>query len=58
MIFGNELHANKVMRLRHTLYGLKDGARIWYKFLKSKIAEAGLVQLKSAPYVFKLKTKY
>lgn len=52
-IFGDELRANKVMRLKRSLYGLKDAAHIWYELLKSQFAEAVLVKLKSAPCVFK-----
>lgn len=52
-IFINELRAIKCVRLRRSLYVLKDGAGIWYELLKSQLAEAHLVQSKRAPRTLK-----
>lgn len=41
-----------VMRLKRSLYGVKDAARIWLELLKSQFAEPGLTQLNGAPCVF------
>lgn len=41
-----------MMRLKHSLYSLKDAARILHNLLKSHFAEAVLTQLNCDPSVF------
>lgn len=47
------MRAAEVMGLKCSLYRSKDAVRAWYETLKLQFVNAGRLQLKSAPYLFK-----
>lgn len=41
------------MKLKRSLYGLWDAARIWYDLLTKRFNAAGLAQLHTVPRIFR-----
>lgn len=46
-----EDQSGNVLRLRRSLYGLKNAARTWNKLLFDTLSESSLKEVNTAPYV-------
>ena len=51
-VYAENERMRTVMRLRKSLYGLREAPKIWYELLSSELKSAGLTEMQNAPCVF------
>lgn len=51
-VYPDDVRRTSVMRLRKSLYGLREAPKIWYELLSTTLKSYGLVEMRNAPCVF------